>query len=302
MVNRTSRIERLLAVKSMATEQVIALLRMKNLLSTFMTCPHCNLNMRERFRGDVIDKVSWVCFNARCPKPLTTLSIRNGSFFAKFRLSLADVWTVILMWCENESVCNTSRNFGICRPTIKKIYEELRSIVAIQQSNDPVCLGGPGIVCQIDESLFSHKQKYHRGRATREPVWVFGIVDTSFKFAKGYMEIVSDRSANTLLPIINRVCRPGTVIYSDEWAAYRQIQERLGFSHETVNHSLHFVDPLTGVHTQNIESYWARQKQKIKAMKGVRRSQLPALLAEFVWKDNAREMALLYLIGLLRVQ
>ena len=66
------------------------------------------------------------------------------------------------------------------------------------------------------------------------------------------MVIVPDRSANTLLPIINRVCRPGTVIYSDEWAAYRQIQERLGFAHEAVNHSVCFVDPNTGVHTQNV--------------------------------------------------
>ena len=39
--------------------------------------------------------------------------------------------------------------------------------------------------------------------------------------------------------------------------------------HETVNHSANFVDPGTGVHTQSIESYWAKTKYKFKIMKGV---------------------------------
>jgi hypothetical protein len=44
---------------------------------------------------------------------------------------------------------------------------------------------------------------------------------------------------------------------------------RLQLSHGTVNHSLNFVDPATGIHTQAIESYWAKAKQKFKEMKGI---------------------------------
>jgi len=181
---------------------------------------------------------------------------------------LADVWTAVIMWCEDESISKAVRSFGLDRETVRKIYNELRNIVSEHLQHDPIRLGGLGIICQIDESLMCHKQKYHRGRVARAQTWVFGIVDTSFKPAKGCMEVVSYRSAETLLEVIKRVCKPGTIIYSDEWAAYRKIQEKLGFEHKTVNHSLNFVDPKTGVHTQNIESYWARQKQKIKVMKG----------------------------------
>ena len=242
------------------------------------------------------------CYNKNCSKPLTTLSIRAGSFFADFRLSLADLWTVILMWSEDEPVCKVAGRYGISRIVVKRIYDKLRSIISLHLSNDPIRLGGPGTICQIDESLFSHKQKYHRGRIARDPIWVFGIVDTSFKPARGFMEVVANRSADVLLPIISRVCRPETVIHSDQWAAYRQIQDRCGLSHRTVNHSVHFVDPSSGVHTQHIESYWARMKQKIKAMKGASRSQLQSLLDEFMWKDNLRERLLLSLVGFLRAE
>ena len=51
-------------------------------------------------------------------------------------------------------------------------------------------------------------------------------------------------------------------------------------------HTLPFVDPVTGVHTQNIESYWNRCKTKIKSMKGVRRHMLPGYLDEFMWRER----------------
>jgi hypothetical protein len=62
--------------------------------------------------------------------------------------------------------------------------------------------------------------------------------------------------------------------------------EETGINHLTVNHSLHFVDPITGIHTQNIESYWSKLKLRVKAMKGVRGSVLEDFLNEWMWIDN----------------
>ena len=106
----------------------------------------------------------------------------------------------------------------------------------------PIRLGGSGIVLQIDDSCFSHKVKHHRGRETASPIWVFGMVDTQNSPCNGYMEIVSSWDAATLLPIIGRVAESGSIIHSDQWRAYSNIQRDLGLTHQTVNHSLHFVD------------------------------------------------------------
>ncbi|KCZ76185.1 hypothetical protein H311_02824, partial [Anncaliia algerae PRA109] len=84
---------------------------------------------------------------------------------------------------------------------------------------------------------------------------VFGIVDLSYTLARGYTEIVPDRSVAALLPIIKRIFRTGTIIHPDESAAHDQIYQKLGFIHYSVNHSLYFVESNTRIHTQNIESY-----------------------------------------------
>ena len=69
------------------------------------------------------------------------------------------------------------------------------------------------------------------------------------------------RDARTLLPIIQRHVQPGSFVYTDEWAAYRQMQRVLGFNHQAVNHSVNFVDPVTGVHTQHADGATGLQQR-----------------------------------------
>ena len=69
------------------------------------------------------------------------------------------------------------------------------------------------------------------------------------------MEIVPRRDVATLLPIIQQHVLPGTTIWSNEWAAYSRVAAIPGVAgHSVINHSLHFVDPVTGVNTQAVES------------------------------------------------
>ena len=113
------------------------------------------------------------------------------------------------------------------------------------------------------------------------------MVDTSYTPGLGVMEVVATRDAATLLPIIQQHVRPGTIIWSDQWAAYNRVQHLASVAqHETVNHSIEFVNPTTGVHTQNVESYWNRVKTKIKRMKGVHDQMVSSYLDEFMWRER----------------
>ena len=70
--------------------------------------------------------------------------------------------------------------------------------------------------------------------------WVFGGIQRGSR--QVFMKCVPDRTYKTLSELI--------VKYVKE-----------GYTHLTVNHSLHIVDPDTGVHTNFIESTWSCKSQ-----------------------------------------
>ena len=69
---------------------------------------------------------------------------------------------------------------------------------------------------------------------------------------------------------------------SDYWAAYRNLHVHVPnvTVHRTVVHQDNFVDPVTGIHTQEAESAWARLKYHIKKEKGIRHGDIQDFLNE----------------------
>ena len=129
---------------------------------------------------------------------------------------------------------------------------------------------------QIDESLFQHKPdlgsgrimvamcsllflivqyfQHHRGRGPSWEIWVFAtICALLIHFTHQHWATWKLQDAATLLPIIQAHVVPGTVIHSDQWAAYNHEASLPNVSsHLTVNHTYLFIDPTTCIHTQNI--------------------------------------------------
>ena len=155
-----------------------------------------------------------------------------------------------------------------------------RRCIDMAYRNQPM-LGGKDVILQIDESVIA-KQKYHRGHLPAgAQKWVFGIYDTAKKIT--YMELVQDRSAATLLPIIQKYCLQGSIIYSDKWKAYQSLAS-LGYVHRTVNHSKEFTGP-DGTTTNNIECQWNSAKRKFKMMVGTSEGNIVSYLDEWMWRQ-----------------
>ena len=92
----------------------------------------------------------------------------------------------------------------------------------------------------------------HVGRIARQPIWVFGIVDTSFQPASGCMEIVPRGNRATLTNILNAKLVANSVIHLGEWRGDQNLPQHVPVCilNNTVNHTYNFGDPNTGAHTQ----------------------------------------------------
>jgi len=259
--------------------------RKLRILKRNMTCLFCKTQMDEVVCNKIKDKCVFKCYTTTCNKYKTTRSIRSYSFLENINISLKDVLKIMWKFSQEIQCVDLINEIECGKNSLYKLYSLFRQLCKKYYDDNPLLLGGIGRVVNCDESLFRHKPKYHRGRSTTKEFWVFGIADTSLVPARCFMTLVKDRSAKTLLPIIKKHIREGSVVYTDCWAAYNNIKS-IGLDHETVNHSLHFVNPESGVHTQFIESYWGKQKYRQKKMKGIDGNHIEEYLATFMWWDN----------------
>ena len=93
-----------------------------------------------------------------------------------------------------------------------------------------------------------------------EGQWVLGGLCRETK--EFFAVEVEKRDRPTLLKIIKEKINPHTTVISDCWKAYDCLTSE-GFRHLKVNHSLNFVDPETGAHTNTQERHWRTLKEKV---------------------------------------
>ena len=230
------------------------------------------LDLREK--GD-----RWRCRSRGCREEF---SLRAGTWLEGSKMSYRQIILHLYGWCyEYTSVKFSSHELNFGKNAIIDYNNYCREICAMSLLANPMVIGGPGKTVEIDESLYV-KRKYNRGRQFREQ-WVFGGICREDR--QSFLYPVEARDAATLLPTIRDSVRPGTTILSDMWAAYNQIQQD-GYQHGTVNHSLNFVDPVTGVHTNTIECHWKHAKQRHKRHNGTHRSMLDSYMCEWMWRQR----------------
>jgi len=94
--------------------------------------------------------------------------------------------------------------------------------------------------------------------------------------------LVVSRGSDVLLEVIKKWIRLDKTIISDCWKAYDCLASE-GYTHFSVNHSVKFVDPKTGAHTQNIKRVWREVRGGVPRF-GRNKQHFAGYLAEFLFK------------------
>jgi hypothetical protein len=183
------------------------------------------------------------------------------------------------LWLNRNSQTQAINASGCSSATVTAFYKHFRILVATTFENIDTMIGGEGIEVEIDETKLG-KRKYHRGHRV-EGVWILvGVEKTNDR--KIFLKKIENRTANTLENAIMQHVAPGSIVKTDLWKGYSGLEDHLGMTHRTVNHSLYFSDPDTGVNTNTVEGN--NNALKIMIRPRNRTFNVEDHLAEFVWR------------------
>jgi transposase-like protein len=91
-----------------------------------------------------------------------------------------------------------------------------------------------------------------------------------------------------MIRVITDNVYPRTKIITDQWRAYDAAMNHMPqYSHETINHSVNFVDPLDRtIHTQGVEGFWSQCKRYLRERHGIKQTLHVEYLLQFLWEYN----------------
>lgn len=169
---------------------------------------------------------------------------------------------------------------GCSSKTVRSFEQFCRQLIAGDLEPEDTIIGGEGIVVEIDECKLG-KRKYNRGHRV-DGVWVLAGVERTIE-RRLFLIPVPDRSSETLLGVIGSHVRTGSVVMTDLWKGYSGLEERLGITHTTVNHSKNFRDPVSGTCTNTIEGTHNGVKMTICPRRRTK-DMVEGCLWEFIWR------------------
>ena len=209
-------------------------------------------------------------------------SIRSRSFWSGSKLCLTVLLGIVFFFAQGLTVmeCHKLLKRRVGHKSIVQWYNYLRDVCTCYFANNPV-LFGPGSKVHIDETAIGGKRKYSRGRVPKTKIrWLFGIIDKQEH--KAYVEFVRKRDN---LTIITRKISPGATINSDGARVYK-VLDLMNYTHNTVIHDQHYVNPVTNEHTNWIENFWSNLKYKLKIVKGSQGRMVDGHIDKFLYRYN----------------
>ena len=267
-------------------EACIDFLFAEGVLYTRPNCEACGGQMKRHAQ-------IFKCTKASCRK---SVSIFKGSFFSGSRLTCCEVMYIGYLWLTRCSHSTVLLHTGHSSNTITDYLGYFRGLVSETIDSDDMIIGGQGVVVQVDETKIG-KRKYHRGHRV-EGAWVIvGVELTEQRLV--FAEVVANRSAATIEDVLSRHLAEGSILQTDCWRGYSSISEKFNIQHQTINHSLFFKDPNTGVHTNVVEGTNYALKRNVPNRARTSES-LQSHLLEFIWRRKNEKNAWDALIKSLR--
>ena len=172
---------------------------------------------------------------------------------------------------------------GVNKNTAATFYTRLRKVVADEMEKASPFAGE----VEVDESYFGGIRKGKRGRGAAGKVPVFGLLKRG---GKVYTVMIPNARSATLLPIMERMILPDSIVYTDCFRSYDALDVS-DFHHIRINHSERFADRQN--HINGIENFWNQAKRHLRRFNGIPKDSFFLFLKECEWRFNGGDHKML---------
>jgi len=217
-------------------------------------CPYCSSERVNELKGKT---KRYKCYGCR-----KQFGIRVGTIFHDSKLSLRKWFFAIFIFTSHKrgiSSHQLSRDLKITQKTAWFVLHRIREVFNVEKPSFDK-------IVEIDETYVGGKEKNKhqnkktknaQGRSTKSKTPVLGILERN---GKVYAVPVKNTQSKNIKPIIKEIVKDGTVVYTDEWTAYRSLDKE--YQRGVICHSAgEYVNG--DIHTNGIENFWSHFKRTI---------------------------------------
>lgn len=227
----------------------------------------------------------------KCKNTGKYFNVRTNTIFDNTKIPLQKWFLALYVFSSHKKGISShqlAKDISVTQKSAWFLLHRLR--YAFDHPNFKAAVGN---TVEIDEcgiggqSYYKHANKKTRnedGATISNKATVIGFRERGGNVKAIY---IPDRNKETLLPAVYANVKPGSILMTDELAAYQHLKK--DFEHYSVNHSVkQFVSGMA--HTNGIENFWSHLKRGIDGIyHQISKGHLQSYINEFTLRFNTRD-------------
>lgn len=206
------------------------------------------------------------------------------TYYYRLRKSQRYLTRLVEYFCLGVPAYRLRFSLPLSLASIEKIFLLFRQVIYAAAFADLKKLSGQ---LELDEAMFGGRKAGKRGWGAEGKVIVFGVYKRNGQVVTFP---VPNRKIQTLLPLINKHTKMGSVYYTDDYEGYASLVAK---GHHLVIQKQRGVPQTTGFTINGIEGFWSYAKTWLYHYRGVPKKYFALYLKEIEWRFNNRDRHLL---------